>query len=209
MRFIKINNMFVLGLTGGIASGKTTATDFFSKKGIDVVDADEISRNLQKKGQAGYLEILKRYGKDILGAGDEIDRKKLREIAFSQESEKQWLEDLMHPLIRETTMNAFNNVKSKWSIYSAPLWNDQNKFERVLVIDAPKHLQIQRIKEFIENQDFDKGEGSEARYKILPDYFSMIINKINIVSPIKVVMDCGNAAAAINAPNIFKNLGVE
>lgn len=147
MRFIKINNMFVLGLTGGIASGKTTATDFFSKKGIDVVDADEISRNLQKKGQAGYLEIVKRYGKDILGADDEIDRKKLREIAFSQESEKQWLEDLMHPLIRETTMNAFNNVKSKWSIYSAPLWNDQNKFERVLVIDAPKYLQIQRIKE--------------------------------------------------------------
>ena len=147
MRFIKINNMFVLGLTGGIASGKTTATDFFSKKGIDVVDADEISRNLQKKGQAGYLEIVKRYGKDILGADDEIDRKKIREIAFGKESEKQWLEDLMHPLIRETTMNAFNNVKSKWSIYSAPLWNDQNKFERVLVIDAPKHLQIQRIKE--------------------------------------------------------------
>ena len=69
--------------------------------------------------------------------------------------------------------------------------------------------QIQRIKEYIENQDFDKGEGSEARYKILPDYFSMILNKINIVNPIKVVMDCGNAAAAINAPNIFKNLGVE
>ena len=66
MRFIKINNMFVLGLTGGIASGKTTATDFFSKKGIDVVDADEISRNLQKKGQAGYLEIVKRYGKTYL-----------------------------------------------------------------------------------------------------------------------------------------------
>ena len=69
--------------------------------------------------------------------------------------------------------------------------------------------QIQRIKEYIENKDFDKGEGSEARYKILPDYFSMILNKINIVNPIKVVMDCGNAAAAINAPNIFKNLGVQ
>ena len=69
--------------------------------------------------------------------------------------------------------------------------------------------QIQKIKEYIENQDFDVGEGSEARYKILPDYFTMILNKINIVKPIKVVMDCGNAAAAINAPNIFKNLGVE
>ena len=71
--------MFILGLTGGIASGKTTATDFFSNKGIQIVDADEISRNLQKNGEAGYAEILQRYGDDILGSDKEIDRKKLRE----------------------------------------------------------------------------------------------------------------------------------
>ena len=71
--------MFILGLTGGIASGKTTATDFFSNKGIQIVDADEISRNLQKNGEAGYVEILQRYGDGILGPDKEIDRKKLRE----------------------------------------------------------------------------------------------------------------------------------
>jgi len=138
--------MFILGLTGGIASGKTTATDFFLNKGIQIVDADEISRNLQKNGEAGYVEILRRYGDGILGPDKEIDRKKLREKTFSKLDEKKWLESLMHPLIREATMNTFNDVKSDWAIYSAPLWSNRNQFERVLVIDAPKHIQLERIK---------------------------------------------------------------
>ena len=65
------------------------------------------------------------------------------------------------------------------------------------------------MKKLIDKLDFDIGEGSETRYKILPDYNAMITNKISIEKPIKVVMDCGNAAAAINAPTIFNNLGVE
>ena len=69
--------------------------------------------------------------------------------------------------------------------------------------------QIKLMKKFIDKLDFDIGEGSETRYKILPDYNAMITNKISIEKPIKVVMDCGNAAAAINAPTIFNNLGVE
>ncbi|MEE3152392.1 MAG: phosphomannomutase/phosphoglucomutase [Candidatus Neomarinimicrobiota bacterium] len=69
--------------------------------------------------------------------------------------------------------------------------------------------QIKLMKKFIDKLDFDAGEGSETRYKILPDYNAMIANKISIEKPIKVVMDCGNAAAAINAPTIFNNLGVE
>ena len=125
--------MFILGLTGGIASGKTTATDFFSNKGIQIVDADEISRNLQKNGEAGYVEILQRYGDGILGPDKEIDRKKLREKAFSKPNEKEWLESLMHPLIREATMNAFNDVKSDWAIYSAPLWSNRNQFIKCII----------------------------------------------------------------------------
>ena len=69
--------------------------------------------------------------------------------------------------------------------------------------------QIKLMKKFIDKLDFDAGKGSETRYKILPDYNAMIVNKISIEKPIKVVMDCGNAAAAINAPTIFNNLGVE
>jgi len=137
--------MFTVGITGGIATGKSTATDFFAKKGIDIIDADEISRDLQKKGQIGYEAILKKYGSEVLTNTDELDREKLREIAFKNEEDKKWLEELMHPLIREKILEAFGNVNSKWSIYSAPLWGPKNKFDRVLVVDAPENLQIERI----------------------------------------------------------------
>ena len=137
--------MFTVGITGGIATGKSTATDFFAKKGIDIIDADEISRDLQKKGQIGYEAILKKYGSEFLTNTDELDREKLREIAFKNEEDKKWLEELMHPLIREKILVAFGNVNSKWAIYSAPLWGPKNKFDRVLVVDAPENLQIERI----------------------------------------------------------------
>ena len=137
--------MFTVGITGGIATGKSTATDFFAKKGIDIIDADEISRDLQKKGQAGYEAIVKKYGSEVLMADESIDRTKLREIAFKNSADKKWLEELMHPLIRENILEAFGKINSKWAIYSAPLWGPKNKFDRVLVVDAPENLQVERI----------------------------------------------------------------
>ena len=137
--------MFTLGITGGIAAGKSTATNFFAKKGIDIIDADEISRDLQKKGQAGYEAIVKKYGSEVLMADESIDRTKLREIAFKNSADKKWLEELMHPLIRENILEAFGKINSKWAIYSAPLWGPKNKFDRVLVVDAPENLQVERI----------------------------------------------------------------
>ena len=137
--------MFTLGITGGIAAGKSTATNFFAKKGVDIIDADEISRDLQKKGQAGYEAIVKKYGSEVLMADESIDRTKLREIAFKNSADKKWLEELMHPLIRENILEAFGNINSKWAIYSAPLWGPKNKFDRVLVVDTPENLQVERI----------------------------------------------------------------
>tara|TARA_B100001250_G_scaffold69577_1_gene55862 strand:- start:1244 stop:1840 length:597 start_codon:yes stop_codon:yes gene_type:complete len=137
--------MFTVGITGGIATGKSTATDFFAKKGIDIIDADEISRNLQKKGQAGYEAIVEKYGSKVLMADESLDRTKLREIAFEKQADRKWLEELMHPLIREKILEAFGNINSKWAIYSAPLWGPRNKFNRVLVIDTPENLQVERI----------------------------------------------------------------
>ncbi len=137
--------MFTVGITGGIATGKSTATDFFAKKGIDIIDADEISRNLQEKGQVGYEAIVKKYGSKVLTNDEELDRVKLREIAFKNKADKKWLEELMHPIIREKIIEGFSNINSKWAIYSAPLWGPKNKFNRVLVIDTPENLQIERI----------------------------------------------------------------
>ena len=93
--------MFVLGVTGGIGSGKSAATDIFSSLGIKIVDADVLSRVPVQKGEAGLFEIEKRYGSEILLATGELDRKKLREIIFEKEEEKDWLEKLLPPLIAD------------------------------------------------------------------------------------------------------------
>ena len=138
--------MFILGLTGGIATGKTTATDFFASKGIEIIDADEISRSLQLKGAAGYRQVLQEFGKDILDDNEEINRSALRKIAFANKTNKEKLEGIMHPLIRSEIMQGFENIKSKWGIYSAPLWSNRNKFKRTLVINSSPHIQSQRIK---------------------------------------------------------------
>jgi len=137
--------MFTVGLTGGVAAGKSTATNFFIEKGTAVVDADTISRNLQLRGQEGYEKIVKKFSGDILDSNNEIDRKKIREIAFSNPENKKWLEDLMHPMIRDEVVKQFEAVESVWAIYSAPLWSNKNVFNRTLVIDAPKDVQLQRI----------------------------------------------------------------
>ncbi len=138
--------MFILGLTGGIATGKTTATDFFASKGIEIIDADEISRSLQLKGAAGYIQVLQEFGKDILDDNEEINRSALRKIAFANKTNKEKLEGIMHPLIRAEIMQGFENIKSKWGIYSAPLWSNRNKFKRTLVINSSPHIQSERIK---------------------------------------------------------------
>ena len=137
--------MFNVGLTGGVASGKTTASNFFAKKGIDIIDADEISRSLQSEGASGYQEIVKRFGNKILNIDKSINRETLREIAFKEPEQKKWLEDLMHPMIRDEVIKQFEKVESAWAIYSAPLWSNKNVFNRTLVIDAPKDVQLQRI----------------------------------------------------------------
>jgi len=137
--------MFTVGLTGGVAAGKSTATNFFIGKDIEVIDADVISRNLQLKGEAGYTKIVEKFSSDILDVNNEIDRKKIRAIAFSDPNNKKWLEDLMHPMIRDEVIKQFQKAKSTWAIYSAPLWSDKNIFNRTLVIDAPKDVQLQRI----------------------------------------------------------------
>ena len=137
--------MFTVGITGGIATGKSLATDFFATKDIDIIDADKISRSLQEPGEAGYEAIIKKFGTALLLKDQTINRSKLRTLAFSNKDNKKWLEDLMHPMIGQKVLEGFKQAKSKWAIYSAPLWSEKNKFDRIMVIDAPRSQQIERI----------------------------------------------------------------
>ena len=139
--------MFVLGVTGGIGSGKSAATDIFSSLGIKIVDADVLSRVPVQKGEAGLIEIEKRYGKEILLSSGELDRKKLREIIFEKEEEKDWLENLLHPLIAELIVEELKSSNSLYTILASPLLFEtkQDSYrDAVLAIHTPQEHQVPR-----------------------------------------------------------------
>jgi len=139
--------MFVLGVTGGIGSGKTAVTNAFSDLGITIVDADIAARSVVKQGSEGLKQIEEHFGSDILLKDGSLNRAKLREIIFSNPDEKTWLENLTHPLIREEIKQGLHNSQSPYTILVSPLLveSGQNTFvNRVLVVDAPTELQVER-----------------------------------------------------------------
>lgn len=141
--------MFVLGVTGGIGSGKSAATDIFSSLGVKVVDADILSRVPVQKGESGLVEIEKRYGKKILLSSGELNRKKLREIIFEKEEEKIWLENLLHPLIADLISQELKSSSSIYTILASPLLfetKQSNHCNETLVIDVSEETQVLRTK---------------------------------------------------------------
>lgn len=139
--------MLVIGITGGIGSGKTAVTDEFSKLGITVVDADIAARTVVEAGKPALNEIALHFGKEILLPNGELDRAALRAIVFKQPEQRKWLEKLTHPLIREEIINGLTQAKSSYVILASPLLIESNQYKlthRVLVVDTPEELQIKR-----------------------------------------------------------------
>ena len=140
---------FVLGVTGGIGSGKTAATDRFATHGIKVVDADEIARKVVDKHSPALNAIVEHFGPSILQRNGELNRTQLREIIFSQAKEKEWLENLLHPLIRKTIKKELQQSpnSAKYAILSAPLLLEgelHSLTDRVLIIDCEETTQLTR-----------------------------------------------------------------
>lgn len=138
--------MFVLGITGGIGSGKTAATDQFATHGINVIDADIIAHLVVKAGMPALKEIAAHFGEDILLPNGELDRKALREIVFNDDNEREWLENCLHPIIVDQTVEALKQSTTPYTILSAPLLLEKltDLTDRVLVIDCPEAIQIDR-----------------------------------------------------------------
>lgn len=137
----------VVGLTGGIGSGKTAASDLFAKKGIVVVDADIIARDIVEPGQPALEKIKVKFGDQILLKDGTLDRRKLREIVFDSAELKTWLNDLLHPAIRQAMLEQTQNAKSAYCILSVPLLveNGLNQMiDKVLVVDASVETQLAR-----------------------------------------------------------------
>ena len=138
---------YVVGVTGGIGSGKSAATAEFERLGITVVDADIVSRQVVMPGSPCLQAIAEHFGSDLLTDKGGLDRKALRQKIFSDPAEKDWLNSLLHPAIREKILAQLEQASSPYVILSAPLLleNNLDKYcQRVLVVDVPEELQLQR-----------------------------------------------------------------
>ena len=138
---------FVVGLTGGIGSGKTAVTDRFTQLGILVVDADVASRVVVEPGQPALDSIKDHFGAAIILKDGNMDRALMREIVFKDPGEKTWLEQLLHPLINEQIERDLEACTTPYSMLVSPLLIEigQTRFtHRALVVDVPVEVQIQR-----------------------------------------------------------------
>lgn len=138
---------YIIGLTGGIGSGKTTVSDIFETLGIEVVDADIKAREVVAIGSKALTQIHQRFGDTIIEKNGELNRKALREIIFKNNAEKAWLNSLMHPLIRESIVNSLNQAKSAYVILSAPLLFEnglEKLVDSTLVVDVEESVQLAR-----------------------------------------------------------------
>lgn len=141
--------MFRVGLTGGIASGKTTISDHFKTLGVPVIDTDLISHELMQTDHRGYEKTLAHFGEKVLNADRTINRAILRDIVFNTPDEKIWLENMLHPLIRQSAEQSFDKLKnSDYVLLVVPLMfeTDFNQLvDHVVAIDCPALIQKQRL----------------------------------------------------------------
>ncbi|MCY4039846.1 MAG: dephospho-CoA kinase [Gammaproteobacteria bacterium] len=138
---------FVVGLTGGIGSGKTAVSQRFEALGICVVDADLASRAVVAPGRPALEEIAARHGASVLTQDGALDRKRLREIVFADERERLWLEALLHPLIGKELAKQLSEATSRYAVLVSPLLKETGQdglVDRVLVVDVPESVQVTR-----------------------------------------------------------------
>lgn len=149
MNPIKRPQLKILGLTGGIGSGKTTVSDLFGGLGIEIVDADVVSRQLTAVNGAAISEIVKRFGPEASSPDGSMNRKFVRELVFSDPAAKTALENILHPLIRKECQRQLNASQSPYTILSVPLLIEspfwRSSIDRLLVVEAPEALRIERV----------------------------------------------------------------
>ena len=139
--------MLIIGLTGGIGSGKSTVTKHFEQLDVPVIDADIITRELVKPGEDALKEIETHFGPEIIQTDGQLNRAWLRARIFDNADERKVLEGILHPRAREYAQKRISELKAPYCILCVPLLIESgwiNMVQRVLVIDLPRELQIQR-----------------------------------------------------------------
>ncbi|MBK4999010.1 dephospho-CoA kinase [Pseudomonas sp. S31] len=138
---------WILGLTGGIGSGKSAAAERFVELGVHLVDADQAARWVVEPGRPALASIVERFGAGVLLDDGQLDRSALRQKIFADPEQRRWLEALLHPLIGQEIFSYLAKAESPYAVYVSPLLIESGQYQkvqRVLVIDAPQALQVQR-----------------------------------------------------------------
>ena len=138
---------WILGLTGGIGSGKSAVAEQFTTLGVHLVDADHAARWVVEPGRPALAKIAARFGEQVLQPDGQLNRSALRQLIFQDAEQRHWLESLLHPLIGQEIRDYLARAQSPYAILVSPLLieSGQNRMtQRVLVVDAPEALQLQR-----------------------------------------------------------------
>ena len=137
----------IIGLTGGIGSGKSAAANFFQNEGINVIDADNLAREVIAQNTPGFKSVVDYFGSNIIDVDGSINRSKLRQEVFDNEQKKKVLESITHPLVRNLMEERIETSKSPYSIIMVPLifeTKSMSAYNRILVIDCDTELQLER-----------------------------------------------------------------
>lgn len=140
--------MKTIGLTGGIGSGKSTASHLFEKLGVPVIDADQVARDVVGIGQPALALIREHFGPDVITAEGTLNRRWLRQTIFDHPTERQWVESLLHPLIQQNILDWLAQQKQhSYVLLTSPLLleTDQHQLtDAIIVVDLSEALQLQR-----------------------------------------------------------------
>ena len=140
--------MFLVGLTGGIASGKSTVAELWKALGADVIDSDDLARIAVEPGSLGLRKIVERFGANVLLQTGELDRKALAEIVFDDEHQRKDLENILHPIIRKLSADQIESSKSKIIVYVIPLLVETKSdlpFDYIVTVEAPESVRAERL----------------------------------------------------------------
>ena len=136
---------YVVGIAGGIGSGKTAVSDRFAEHGIVVVDADVASRDVVRPGEPGLAAIAERYGSTVINGSGELNRAALRERIFSDPDERRWVERLLHPAINRLIAERLADATSPYALLVNPLMRARDaRANRILVVDVSEEVQVAR-----------------------------------------------------------------
>lgn len=139
---------YIVALSGGIASGKSTIAHLFAQLGVPIIDADIIARQVVEVGTPALEQITQHFSQEILLENGELDRSQLREIIFNNDHERLWLNNLLHPIIAQETQKQFAKQTKPYVIWVVPLLIENNLHQladRILMIDIPEALQLERL----------------------------------------------------------------